>query len=779
MFLNVSRFLLSYNDKISSFVYIITFMKKHLIFFVLLLSAFSIHAEGVKLACSPYQPTCINCPEYQTLFPIEEFSKDSDSLDIEADQSEILNETYHLTGDVKVKSTSLVLAADDVLVNSADESTVATGNVRFQDQTYLITSDSLSAKKDGGTLIATATKANYQDFGFGPGGANGYTEIISKTPTSVLLINSTYSLCPVNKNDWLIDADQIELNLEKNRGVADNATVVFYGVPIFYLPKYSWVLSGRGSGFLTPDYSKYRETGQTESSYRLRVPYYFNIAPDRDLLVALTYMSSRRFIYEGKYRQLIAPKLTDESDDSIYQIEAHYLPEDKMTSLKRWLVNFSQELDINTKTHLSVNYYRVSDIDYFKDIAQTNTDEKTLKSNLKLIYDDKENHLSSSLLTEDEQVVNDGVPVYTRALEGSISKTFNADKKMPIQVDLIRTNFAHETASKQTGVRTHGDLGVSRKLDTKFPVITPRASVATTNYSLKNSPNINRTILGSGVDIDFTINRKGKLFGSEINHRISPIISYNYRAKAVQGNIPIFDSTDKYDDIITFADLTSGERYTGLDRITNANDITLSLESSYRDVDAKSVDKDMLSLKIAQSFYTDDEVVSDTVNTNYETRKSYSDIAASIDLAVGKYIFSSAAQFNPDKSKIVKKENSISYTSSSRKFISLSFSDEGTIETEKLYGAFPLTDSIHLFGGIVKTTSTLVTNSETTGIAYESCCWAFRLAHFKEDRYANNPSDGYNYSTGMELVLTGLGSTSSPLKGRIEDNIPGYTASLR
>ena len=749
-------------------------MKKHLVFFVLLLSAFSIHAEGVKLTCTPYQPSCTNCPEYQTLFPIEEFSQDPGSLDIEADQSEILDETYHLTGDVKVKSTSLILAADDVLVNSADDSTVATGNVRFQDQTYLITSDSLSAKRDNDSLIATATKANYQDFASGPGGANGYTEIIAKTPTSVLLTNSTYSLCPINKNDWLIDADQIELNLEKNRGVADNATIIFYGVPIFYLPKYSWVLSGRGSGFLTPDYTKYRESGQTDPSYRFRVPYYFNIAPDRDLLVALTYMTSRRFIYEGKYRQLIAPKLTPESDDSIYQIEVHYLPEDKMTSLKRWLINFSEELDINTKTHLSVNYYRVSDINYFKDIAQTNTNVKTLKSNLKLTYDDEANHLSSSLLTEYEQVVNTGVPAYTRALEGSISKTFNADKN-PIQVDLVRTNFAHDKASKQTGIRTHGKLGVSRQLNINYPVITPRASIATTNYSLKNSPDINRTILGSGVNIDFTVNRKGNLFGSEINHRISPIISYNYRAKTVQGNIPIFDSTDKYDDIITFADLTSGERYTGLDRITNANDITLSLESSYRDINAIKSEDDLLNLKIAQSFYTDDEVVSDTVNANYETRKSYSDIAASIDFAIGKYIFRSAVQFNPDKSKIVKKENSLSYTSSPRKFISLSLSDEGTIETEKLYGAYPLTDSIHLFGGIVKTNSTLITNSETTGIAYESCCWAFRLVHFKEGKH----SGGYSYSTGMELVLTGLGSTSSPLKARIENKIPGYTASLR
>jgi LPS-assembly protein len=449
-----------------------------------------------------------------------------------------------------------------------------------------------------------------------------------------------------------------------------------------------------------------------------------------------------------------------------------------MTSLKRWLVNFSEELDLDTKTHLSANYYRVSDKDYFKDIAQTNTDVKTLKSNLKLTYDDEKN-LSATLLTEDEQVVNAGVPVYTRALEGSISKTFNADKKMPIQVDLVSTKFAHDTASKETGVRAHGNLGVSRILNTKFPVITPRASVAITNYSLKNSPDINRTILGSGVDIDFTVNRKGNLFGSEINHRISPIISYNYRAKEVQGNIPIFDSTDKYDDIITFADLTSGERYTGLDRITNANDITLSLESSYRDVDALDDDKDLLNMRIAQSFYTDDEVVSDTANTNYETRKSYSDIAASIDIALGKYVITNSAQFNPDTSKIVKKENSLSYTSNSRKFITLSLSKTGIdgvlTETKKIYGAYPLTDSIHFFGGLDKTTSTGVTNSETTGIAYESCCWAFRLAHFKED----NSSGGYNYSTGVELVLTGLGSTSSPLKGRIESNIPGYTASLR
>ena len=40
-------------------------------------------------------------------------------------------------------------------------------------------------------------------------------------------------------------------------------------------------------------------------------------------------------------------------------------------------------------------------------------------------------------------------------------------------------------------------------------------------------------------------------------------------------------------------------------------------------------------------------------------------------------------------------------------------------------------------------------------------------------------SNDYNYETGAELVFTGLGSTSSPLKDKIENKILGYAANLR
>ena len=813
-------------------------MKKYLVFLTLFLVSFSVNAEGVKLSCKPYDTSCINCPEFQTLFAINEFSKVPGSLDVEADESEILsNQSYHLKGDVIVKSDKLFLSADDVKVSTLTNETLAKGNVKFQDSSFLIASDELTATKDAnGNQIAIATNADFQDYGSGQGGGNGFAEVIEKQPNNVLLTQTTYSTCPVNKSDWLIDASYIDLNLEKNRGVADHAKLRFYGVPIFYLPKYSWVLQGRGSGFLTPDFQKYNEPGKKENSIRWRVPYYLNIAPDRDLLVALTYMSSRGFIFKEKYRQLIALKLDENRKDSIFEIETRYLNEDKITKLRRWLIDSSFNLDLSKNSSINARYYRVSDKNYFKEITRSNTNVDSLLSHLKVNIsfpdqnktDNVEVSNKVSFLTESEQVVNLGVPVYTRSLEGSLSqnfvvdtnkvekndvhlneeierqlyeqakgtkdekiaeKTYNQSKfkyweypDISISTDFVSTKFIHKNHLKESGVRTNGNISISRPLAIKFPVITPSANVNLTKYSLKTSPNINRTIFGSGLVIDFTTKRQTNFFGFEAIHRITPKITYNYRAKKIQGNIPIFDTKDKYADIITFADLTSGERYTGLDRITNANDITLSLESVYTDVNAISTKtKPLLNMGIAQTFFTDDEVVSDTINSNYETRLSYSNIAASIGLAINNFTISSDLQFDPIKSLIVKRENSVSYSPSPRTLAAMTYSDDSVKRTGQISAAYPLSDYFHIFGGlkreITKASRKGITIEYTTGLAYENCCWAFRLGHFQADRGQGDNSN--NYSTGFELILKGLGTTSTPLKDRIENTIPGYGPNLR
>ena len=147
-------------------------MKKFLIFFVLIISHLSSFANGVNLSCALDQSSCDRCPEYQTIFPVEKFSENTGALDIEADQSEIIEDQYLLSGNVEVNSQNLFLSANDVEVSSTDSSILATGNVKFQDGSYLITSDHLSAARDDDNLVATATNANYQDYSAGLRGAN-------------------------------------------------------------------------------------------------------------------------------------------------------------------------------------------------------------------------------------------------------------------------------------------------------------------------------------------------------------------------------------------------------------------------------------------------------------------------------------------------------------------------------------------------------------------------------------------------------------------------------
>ena len=77
-------------------------MKKFLIFFVLIFSHLSSFANGVNLSCALDQSSCDRCHEYQTIFPVEKFSENTGALDLEADQSEIIQDKYLLSGNVEV-----------------------------------------------------------------------------------------------------------------------------------------------------------------------------------------------------------------------------------------------------------------------------------------------------------------------------------------------------------------------------------------------------------------------------------------------------------------------------------------------------------------------------------------------------------------------------------------------------------------------------------------------------------------------------------------------------
>jgi LPS-assembly protein len=540
--------------------------------------------------------------------------------------------------------------------------------------------------------------------------------------------------------------------------------VEFLGVPVFYTPHHEWVLEGRGSGFLVPVFGSYSESVANESNnYQVRIPYYFNIAPDRDFLLTLNQLSSRGSVVEGKYRQLIASNKY--LDKGRFEIEAHYLNEDDITKNKRWLLNSTIDLSINEKTELSLETNRASDKDYLKEISHGDTSSSALHSHLDLNYKDDNQNLNITLFAENEQLVNAGVATYTRAPEFSISKAFEGMDNRKLDLSLVSAKFRHKT-STITGVRTHAQANFSRPISTNAYSLTPKLNLLNTEYTMDNSADESRSIYSFGLDSKLFLERELDLFGTNMIQTLTPRLAYNFTPKKDQSALPSFDSADKND---SYEGLFSGQKFTGLDRISNANNFTLGLESDF--IDEETGDT-YLSLKAAQTRHLDDT----DMNSSgvLVSRRKYSDIALSADLSLDNFTFNNTLQYDPETNKIDKRDSSVSYILDPRKFLTLAHHDNAGVKTAELYGAYPITSNVHVFAGLNRSITDSITNKETTGVAYESCCWALRLAHFKKHVSGND----YDYVTNFELVLKGLATTSPSLSKRLEDEVPNYLANL-
>ncbi|MEO1916816.1 MAG: LPS-assembly protein LptD, partial [Candidatus Thioglobus sp.] len=307
-----------------------------------------------------------------------------------------------------------------------------------------------------------------------------------------------------------------------------------------------------------------------------------------------------------------------------------------------------------------------------------------------------------------------------------------------------------------------------RSISTDAYSLTPSLNLSTTDYALDNSADQDRSIYSFGIDSKLFLERETNLFGVDLIQTLTPRLAYHYTPKRNQGALPIFDSESKND---SYNNLFTGQKFTGIDRISNANDFTLGLESEF--IDEETGDT-YAKFNIAQSFYNDIQVVSSTANTNFDTRRKYSDITTSADFLLENLTFNNALQYDPETNKIDKRDSAVTYQLNPRKFLTIAHHDNNSVKSAELYGAYPINTQMHVFAGINRSITDSITNKETTGIAYESCCWAVRLAHFKKHISGND----YDYVTDFELVLKGLTTTSPGLSKRLEEEIPNYLANL-
>lgn len=696
----------------------------------------------------------ISCGETPLLFPKQVLSTDAENVDVSADRSEAVNGNYLLTGDASLNSTEYYVSADEIKLSQAAKTLHAKGNVKFQGKGIMLTGNSVAIKKQGDKTSNTVFQQ--VTYHYPETQINGQAAKIVDEGDKQSFDSMSYSLCPLGNTDWQMKADKVTLDSKANLGVAENVTVEFMGVPIFYTPHHEWVLKGRSSGFLAPSVGDYTEPDASAGKgYQIRIPYYFNIAAERDFLLTLNRLSTRGNVVEGKYRQLL--------DKGRVEIEGHYLDKDKITGDDRWLLNTQLNLSLNNETELTVITKRVSDPAYFKEITHKNTDETSLKSSVNVAYEG-ENGITGGVFAGAEQVIF-GDAEYTRGLEVFVNKKVAGVGNF----SAVNTKFKHKQAGDsvdgvviQTGSRRHIQADFNRHIETNAYSIEPKLTLSKTHYAMQTVANQDRSIYRVGIDSKLLLERNTRLFGKDIIQTLTPRLAYNYTPSKDQSALQNFDSERKS---ASYENLFSGRKFTGLDRMSETNDVVVGLESSFID---KNTGATYLTLKIAQARHLSDTTMK--LDGTIEAQKKYSDIAAGVDLTLDKFTFNQAIQYDPDAQSVVRSNSVLHYAFNPRKRLSLTHENDAGKRTAGIYGAYPITQKLHLFAGINRSLSDKITNRKTIGFAYDACCWAVRVAHFNE--YTN--AGIHDKVTKFEFVLKGLTSSDSALVARLEKEIPNY-----
>jgi LPS-assembly protein len=166
----------------------------------------------------------------------------------------------------------------------------------------------------------------------------------------------SYSTCARGAEFWQLRARELELDEPSGRGKARDITLAIGDVPLLYLPYLSFPIDDkRHSGWLVP-----RVGMDSASGLDLTTPYYWNIAPDRDMTFFPRLLSSRGLMLGAEYRFL--------TPSSRGLVSAEYLPDDREFDDDRGAFKIEYGANPRPGFYTDLLYQYVSDDDYLDDL---------------------------------------------------------------------------------------------------------------------------------------------------------------------------------------------------------------------------------------------------------------------------------------------------------------------------------------------------------------------------------------------------------------------------
>ncbi|MCU0935450.1 MAG: LPS assembly protein LptD, partial [Gammaproteobacteria bacterium] len=258
-----------------------------------------------------------------------------------------------IVGRVVLRRGDQTVAADTVTYYRESERVEALDGIRFWDSGLY--AQAAQGQVDLGSENAWLENVHYR---FLTSAGRGDARSAALTGSGIAVIeDGTFTTCDPGSDDWVIQAREITLDRPEDLGVARDATLRFQGLPILYTPYLDFPLSGRRkSGLLPP------VVGSTSNrGFELTLPYYWNIAPERDATLRVGELTKRGPMLGGEYRYLMPTGRGN--------LQFEVLPHDQEDGDTRGLGRFQHQQTFAGNWWTHVDAAAVSDERYVEDLG--------------------------------------------------------------------------------------------------------------------------------------------------------------------------------------------------------------------------------------------------------------------------------------------------------------------------------------------------------------------------------------------------------------------------
>ena len=732
--------------------------------------------------------TCQLCEgRYMDPLADEDDSGNPDDADIEAasNSTELQGDLVHFSGGVRVSQGYRHFRGDDATINRETGEAVLSGNVTLREPGVLL----LGSRADILTETGEATLENSQ-FVIHPDHLQGTADLLERDSNGLIHVhNGSFTYCPPGEEDWLVRARTIDLDLDEGLGTARNATVDIAGVPVFYTPWLQFPLDDRRrTGLLWPDFGN-DSTGGLD----ITAPIYFNLAPNYDALYSPRYIEDRGLNHELKTRYM-DKYLGYWTVGGTYMNSDHRYKDEVPPgqSDDRWLGVVRQDGLLDQRWRSRIDYSEASDVDYMKDLE---TSSLTAQRRTSLLQMASMDYLGDSWLVnldvEQYQSLADDInDVYKKLpqLTGQYRSSGTPFEVQPILLSQYSNFGADENVV--TGERVYSEGGAAFPMNWSYGFLKPTVKYRQLNYELSEAQLYTNSSPSTGsamasLDSGLYFDRETSFLGIDLLQTLEPRVYYLYSSYENQRDQPDFDTAE-----LTFSynQLFRETRFSGHDRIDDANRISAGLSTQFIDTDSG---QKLFGASLGQIFYLSDRKVR-LLSSAPPLDESSSEIAGDLTFAPTRHLSMRTDMVYDPHSGNMNSGNVIAgYALDNGTIFNFGYAYNRPLqlavlqpETEQLTAStfLPISTNWKLFGAINYSIIDNTAIEEMAGVEYENCCWIVRLLHL---RYYDNNTTGFfpdfdnpdlqqEHTTQVQFVLKGMGGFGSRITNILEDMIRGY-----